>query len=153
MSVLIRRYQPADQAAVYELIARVLGEFGFSFAVGGIERDLQDISARYGNDQAGFWVAEADGVIIGTVAIRPKEPQTAELKRLYVHPARRGSGLGQSLYGHAETFARGAGYQRIWLESSRRFAKAHRLYERNGFVLLARLDNSWEDNVYERQLV
>ena len=152
MSVLIRAYQPADQAAVRQLIESVLREYGFAFAVGGLERDLQEINERYGNDKAGFWVAEADGVIVGTVAIRPKEHLTCELKRLYLHPERRGLGLGQALYQHAEAFARTAGYQRIWLDSSRRFGKAHRLYERNGFVLLAQLDNDWEDNVYELKL-
>jgi GNAT superfamily N-acetyltransferase len=55
-------------------------------------------------------------------------------------------------YAHAEAFARAAGYQAIWLDSSRRFGKARRLYERNGFVLLEELDNDWEDNVYEKRL-
>lgn len=152
MPVLIRPYQPADQAPVSALIASVLVEFGFAFAVGGLERDLREIGERYGTEKAGFWVAALDGVVVGTVAIRPKAERTCELKRLYVHPTQRGLGLGQKLYEHAEAFARGAGYERIWLDSSRRFAKAHRLYERNGFILLEQLDNEWEDNVYERQL-
>ena len=84
--------------------------------------------------------------------MRPKQNRTCELKRLYVRADRRGYGLGQALYEHAEAFARRAGYDRIWLDSSRRFGKAHRLYERNGFVLVERLDNEWEDNVYERSL-
>ena len=44
------------------------------------------------------------------------------------------------------------GYAKLWLDSSRRFTSAHRLYERNGFVLVERLDNDWEDNVYEKSL-
>ncbi|MGO8998187.1 MAG: hypothetical protein ACLQVI_33115 [Polyangiaceae bacterium] len=43
-------------------------------------------------------------------------------------------------------------HQAIWLDSSRRFGKARRLYERNGFVLLEEIDNDWEDNVYEKPL-
>jgi putative acetyltransferase len=152
MTLQIRPYQPADLAPVRALIAGVLHEFGFAFAVGGLESDLQAIDARYGSARAGFWVAEAAGVIGGTVAIRPKSAETCELKRLYVSVAERGSGLGQKLYAHAEACARAAGYQRIWLDSSRRFAKAHRLYARNGFVLLESLDNEWEDNVYEKEL-
>lgn len=161
MSMRIRPYQPADQRAVRDLIESVLREFGFSLSIGGLERDLGELAVRYGSANAGFWVAESTestehgapcGALIGTVAIRPLRDRTCELKRLYLSPTQRGRGLGQSLYSHAESFARGAGYDTIWLESSRRFGRAHRLYERNGFVLRAQLDNDWEDNVYEKSL-
>jgi GNAT superfamily N-acetyltransferase len=152
MPVVLRPVRPEDRPAVRALVEQVLGEFGFRAQVGGVERDLAEIAQRYGGARAGFWVADEDGVIVGTVAVRPKDDGRCELKRLYLRPDRRGSGLGQRLYAHAEAFARAAGYERIWLDSSRRFAQAHRLYERNGFVLLERLDNDWEDNVYEKRL-
>lgn len=41
-------------------------------------------------------------------------------------------------------------YDRVWLDSSRRFGRAHRLYERNGFTRVASLDNDWEDDIYEK---
>jgi GNAT superfamily N-acetyltransferase len=148
----IRDYRPADRTSVVSLVVEVLGEFGFTTKVGGVESDLREIEERYAGAQAGFWVAEACGAIVGTAAIRPRDGETCELKRLYVRAPFRGTGLGQRLYDYAEAFARSAGYARIWLDSSRRFAKAHRLYERNGFVLLTRLDNDWEDNVYEKRI-
>jgi GNAT superfamily N-acetyltransferase len=120
--------------------------------MGSLELDLAEAHQRYAGARAGFWVAEIDGEIVGTVAIRPKEGATCEIKRLYLRKDRRGAGLGQALFDHAEAFARGAGYEAIWLDSSRRFAKARRLYGRNGFVLLEELDNDWEDNVYEKRL-
>lgn len=153
MSVTVRPYRDEDRDAVRALVAAVLTEFGFGHAVGGVERDLAEITTRYGAEGAGFWVAvEGDNEVVGTVAIRPKEGRTCELKRLYLHPERRGAGLGQRLYDHAEEFARRAGYDAIWLDSSRRFGKAHRLYERNGFTLIERVDNEWEDNLYEKRL-
>ncbi len=152
MTVVIRPYRPDDREAVRALVAEVLTEFGFGHAVGGLERDLAEIESRYGGERAGFWVADDGGSIAGTVAVRPKEGLTCELKRLYLRAGHRGAGLGQRLYEHAERFARDAGYEAVWLDSSRRFGKAHRLYERNGFTLLARLDNDWEDNVYEKRL-
>jgi GNAT superfamily N-acetyltransferase len=152
MSARIRDMRPEDLPAVRRLVETVLGEFGFTGQVGGVDRDLAEVRDRYGGDRAGFWVADADGVVVGTVAVRPKDGRTCELKRLYLRPEERGTGLGQRLYDHAEAFARAAGYARIWLDSSRRFARAHRLYERNGFVLLESLDNDWEDDVYEKVL-
>jgi GNAT superfamily N-acetyltransferase len=134
-----------------ELVRIVLAEHGFPFEqVGSLRDDLAD--RRYAGEDAGFWVAEVDGAIVGTVAVRPKEGRTCEIKRLYLRSDMRGLGLGQALYDHAESFARAAGYERIWLDSSRRFARAHRLYERNGFVLVEQVDNEWEDSVYEKEL-
>ena len=148
----IRDVEPGDLPAVRKLVEDVLGEFGFTAQVGGIDRDLADVRERYAGGRAGFWVAEAGGIVVGTVAVRPKEGLTCELKRLYLRPDRRGEGLGQRLYEHAEAFALGAGYTRIWLDSSRRFGRAHALYRRNGFRLLESLDNDWEDDVYEKVL-
>jgi GNAT superfamily N-acetyltransferase len=152
MTVPIRPIEPADHAAVARLVAAVLAEHGFTLAMGGLEQDLQEAHARYAGARAGFWVAEKDGEVVGTVAVRPKQGATCEIKRLYLRADLRGAGLGQSLYEHAERFARAAGYERIWLDSSRRFARAHRLYQRNGFVLVESLDNDWEDDVYEKAL-
>jgi GNAT superfamily N-acetyltransferase len=152
MSPRIRDYAAADYPAVLSLIEAVLVEYGFSMNVGGVQRDLETAFDRHAKSKAGFWVAELDGAVIGTVAVRPKDDRTCELKRLYVRTDARGHGIGQALYAHAEAFARAAGYGRIWLDSSRRFVQARRLYERNGFALLEELRNDWEDNVYEKRL-
>lgn len=149
---MIRPYRNDDFAAVLELVTKTLTEYGFPAHVGGVEQDLHDIETRYGRARAGFWVAEIDGVLVGSIAIRPKVDRTCELKRLYVHKTARGQGVGRALYAHAEAFARSAGYDRIWLDSSRNFTEARRLYERNGFALIEELDNDWHDNVYEKRL-
>jgi putative acetyltransferase len=156
-AVCLRDVAASDKDAVTALVVDVLGEFGFTAKVGGVEQDLAELAQRYtAARRGGFWVAELEGRVVGSVAIRRKEkdeePHVCELKRLYLHPSVRAHGLGQLLYEHAERFARAAGYSKIWLDSSRRFGKAHRLYERNGFVLVASLDNDWEDNVYEKTL-
>jgi len=151
MRVVIRAYRRDDFDAVVALVTSVLAEYGFSAHVGGVQADLAAIEDGY-MSRGGFWVAEIDGAVAGTVAIRPKEGTTCELKRLYVSKSFRGRGVGRDLYAHAEAFARGAGYERIWLDSSRKFVEARRLYEKNGFVLLEELANDWCDNVYEKRL-
>jgi putative acetyltransferase len=148
----IRDYEAADLAVVLEIIEAALVEHGFARNVGGLRRDLETLEGRYDQARAGFWVAELHGGIVGAVALRPKDETTCELKRLYVRSAMRGYGIGRALFAHAEAFARSAGYARIWLDSSRRFKAARRLYEKSGFVLLEELANDWEDNVYEKSL-
>ncbi len=173
---MIRPFRDDDFAAVLELVTTTLTEYGFPPNVAGnVEQDLK---TNYRGPRAGFWIAEIDGELVGTIAIRPKVDRdgglrppspreaapriaplrsaildrTCELKRLYVHKSARGQGVGRALYAHAEAFARAAGYDRIWLDSSRRFTEARRLYERNGFTLTSELDNDWHDNVYEKRL-
>lgn len=148
----IRAYEPKDFDAVLALVTGVLVEFGFGDNVGGARRDLENIESGYRPPRGGFWVAEEAGVVIGTIAIRPKDDSTCELKRLYVNPSLRGQGTGAALYAHAEAFARSAGFACIWLDSSRKFVSARRLYEKNGFTLIAEIDNDWCDNVYEKRL-
>ena len=147
---MIRAYRKDDYEAVVALVTSVLAEYGFTAHVGGVRKDLAAIEDGYA--RGGFWVAEIDGAVAGTVAIRPKDAATCELKRLYVSRSFRGRGVGGALYAHAEAFARSAGYERIWLDSSRKFASARRLYEKNGFILLEELANDWCDNVYEKRL-
>jgi putative acetyltransferase len=175
---VIRAYRRDDFAAVLTLVTTTLTEYGFPAHIGNVQQDLHDIETHYGRARAGFWVAEIDAGLAGTVALRPKVDResrsatqrfeakplgglgggaphldrTCELKRLYVHKSARGQGVGRALYANAEAFARAAGYDRIWLESSRLFTEARRLYERNGFTLVEELDNDWHDNVYEKRL-
>jgi putative acetyltransferase len=151
----LRAYAAPDRDELTRLIVTTLAEFGFAPDMGGLDADLAAIAERYAPPRGTFVIAELEGHVVGSVAVRERiasDTGVCELKRLYVSPLARGHGLGQRLYEHAESFARAAGYRRIWLDSSRRFTAARRLYERNGFVLLEELDNDWEDNVYEKTL-
>ena len=64
----------------------------------------------------------------GCVAVRLLDPQTAEMKRLYVRAAHRGKGLGRALAEAAITAAREAGCARIVLDTLPKMAEAQGLY-------------------------
>lgn len=154
MNIEFRRYTSGDFKSVKNLIEEVLAEHNFKISVGGLQKDLELLNSgsNYDNEKSSFWVAVDNKNVIGTVAIRNKDNKVAELKRLYVHKDYRGLGIGKKLYMLAESFAKDKGYQYLWLDSSRRFKDAAKLYKKNGFKLLAELDNDWEDNIYQKQL-
>jgi GNAT superfamily N-acetyltransferase len=56
-----------------------------------------------------------------------------ELKRMYVAPDRRGSGVADALMRSVDDFARGRGAARVYLETGLRQSAACRVYERNGY--------------------
>jgi putative acetyltransferase len=69
----------------------------------------------------------------GCVAVRLLDPQTAEMKRLYVRAAHRGKGLGRALAEAAIGAARDAGCARIVLDTLPRMREAQALYGLLGF--------------------
>jgi len=80
-----------------------------------------------------FLVVYQDGAPVGCGALRLLNAETAELKRMYVVPAARGTGLGKLLVTALETEARALGVRRLVLETGVRQAAALALYQATGF--------------------
>ncbi|MEW2623256.1 GNAT family N-acetyltransferase [Streptomyces sp. NPDC048106] len=73
------------------------------------------------------------GAADGTRRLLGGSPRTAELKRMYVRPAGRGTGLGRGLLLAVEEAARRLGAVRIVCESNTQLTVARALYTRNGY--------------------
>jgi putative acetyltransferase len=80
-----------------------------------------------------FLVAYRNGEPVGCGAVRLIDPETGELKRMYVDPNLRGQGVGRQLVTALETEARALGARRLVLETGHRQLAALALYERTGF--------------------
>ena len=78
-------------------------------------------------------LAEIEGVPAGCAAVRPLEDVTCELKRVYVRPEFRGTGMGRRLTETAMRAASEIGYKSIRLDTLPQMAAAQRLYEHLGF--------------------
>ena len=80
-----------------------------------------------------FLVVYRDGTPVGCGALRMLDPETGELKRMYVDPTQRGQGLGRRLVEALEAEARALGSRRLVLETGTRQLAALALYEATGF--------------------
>ncbi len=80
-----------------------------------------------------FVVAFAGDAPVGCGAMRRIEPETGELKRMYVVPSARGTGIGRALVDALEREARHIGIRRLVLETGIRQIAALALYEHTGF--------------------
>jgi ribosomal protein S18 acetylase RimI-like enzyme len=96
--------------------------------------ELHALATYYTGQGGALWIAESDGTIAGMIAVHPTGQANWEICRVYVDPARHGSGLGHTLLDLAEHHAIAAGAQRLALWSDTRFDRAHRFYEKRSYV-------------------
>ncbi len=121
---MIRAAQPADE----EIVRGLFREYADSL---GVDLSFQDFESEVG-DPFGFY----ELVLLtedGCVALRHIDEHTCEMKRLYVRPAARGSGLGRRLAEAVIAAGRERGYDRMLLDTLPSMAAAQRLYESLGF--------------------
>lgn len=79
------------------------------------------------------YVAKAGELIVGMTFLKPLPDDEIELKRLYVRPEARGTGLGRRLLRHAMGQARDLGKNRMLLDTISPLKQAIQLYEQHGF--------------------
>ncbi len=85
-------------------------------------------------DPASRYLLARDGSrAIGCCAVEPVEPGVYELKRMFVAPDARGTGVSTALVAESERLARSGGGVRLRLETGVRQPAAMRLYERAGY--------------------
>jgi len=95
--VHIRKIRPDDAPQVKSLIDAIFDSEFASERKAYACFDLNDPVRYYSGKKDIFLVAEKDGKIVGTVAIKEDSPDTALLRRVFVHKEFRGLGYGEKL--------------------------------------------------------
>jgi GNAT superfamily N-acetyltransferase len=98
---------------------------------------VEEREAHWSSDGAldGAFVAEVEGRVVGVVKLGPDadDPSVGRLCGLDVEPAAQGAGVGATLYEHAVTTLRDAGFSEavVWLFADNGHARG--FYERRGW--------------------
>lgn len=115
------------------IIAVLFGEYEARYG-DYFSRDAEvELTEWYLAPQGLFIVLERDGEIIATGAYKPFDEQTAEVKRIWTHPALRQQGLAQRVMRELESRAQVAGYRHIYLTTGFRQPEAVKLYLSLGY--------------------
>jgi carbonic anhydrase len=101
-----------------------------------IARELESLPAPVAEPGGRLFVAaEPNGPVCGCVGIQRHSDNEAEIKRLYLRPECRGTGLGHALFAAALDAAIELGYQYVLVSTiPSHMATANAMYDRLGFV-------------------
>lgn len=133
MNIKIRKFEKKDQAQVYKLILSILKkEFPLEQQTYSAI-DLNDIQSNYGGKKDIFLVALVGNSVIGTIAVKEDDRNTALLRRIFVSPEFRGIGLGHKLIIRAIEFCEEKQYRLINFCTTNRMKAANALCQKNGF--------------------
>jgi putative acetyltransferase len=130
---LVEAASAAQVETCRELFLEYQRALGVSLCFQGFDRELAMLPGDYAPPNGRLYLALASGKVAGCVALRPLFHRDAEMKRLYVRPACRGSGLGRLMATRVIGDARTLGYDNLKLDTLPQMKAAQRLYEDLGF--------------------
>lgn len=147
MSIKIERIKPLDNAGIEQVIKSVLEEHGVNKpGTAYFDDSLKDMYSFYTVPNSAYFIAHVNGKLVGGAGIYPTAglpTGICELVKMYLLPEARGKGYGKLLIDTCIDFAKGTGYQNIYLETMNELSNAIGMYQKSGFKLLtAPLGNS-----------
>lgn len=135
-------FQPHLAQAVIDFVLPIqTQEFGVSVSLED-QPDLKDIAGYFQNGASNFWVARANGDVIGTIALKDIGEDGFALKKMFVHRDWRGisPSVAHKLLQVAIEWAQSNDARKIILGSTPMMTRAHRFYEKHGFVNVDKAD-------------
>ena len=125
----------ADLAEAATLLRTYAASLPVDLAYQGFDAEVAALPGPYAPPEGVLLVARAPGrAAVGCVAMRPLGGGICEMKRLYVAPAGRGTGLGRRLAEAVIAAAERAGHREMWLDTLPSMGAALTLYRALGFV-------------------
>lgn len=137
--VRLRPPVPGDMGRV---VARhgalYFAEYGWDWTFEALVAQVaSEFVLKYKPERERCWIAELDGMVVGSTFVVEKSAEIAKLRLVYLEPEARGFRISRLMLDAAMTFAVAAGYARMMLWTNRNLLAARALYAGAGFVMTA----------------
>ncbi|MBB3112718.1 DNA-binding MarR family transcriptional regulator/GNAT superfamily N-acetyltransferase [Paenibacillus phyllosphaerae] len=135
--------QPGDAGMLIHMHGWIYAqECGYNHVFEGyVCKTFYDVLLTYSPDRDRFWLAEADGQIVGSIAIIGQSEGKAQLRWFMLHPDYRGLGLGKKLLHEAISYCRARNIRQLFLETTQDQKTAIGMYAKAGFQKVAEREN------------
>jgi ribosomal protein S18 acetylase RimI-like enzyme len=146
-AVSLRRAEAADVPRLTELVQVAYGQY--VERLGGRPRPMTDDYADVVR-RSSVTVAERSGEVVGLIVLGVDD-EGFFVDNVAVDPSHQGGGVGRALLEHAETVARGEGFDSIYLYTHELMTENLAMYSRAGYVEYERRRHSDACLVYLRK--
>lgn len=140
MSFRIQSFESKYQSEVIALIKRIqVDEFSIPIEDGQLN-ELHSISTSFQKDNGNYWVALFNEKVIGTIAVIDIGHHAFELRDVFLDQEYRGkvTGFAKQLLDTVIAWSKEHAVNTIYLGTTLSFKRAHRFYEKHGFLEIAR---------------
>jgi ribosomal protein S18 acetylase RimI-like enzyme len=113
----IQAESAAEIATARQLFEEYAAALGFNLCFQNFDKELAELPGKYAAPSGRLFLAVEGEQTAGCVALRELGENTCEMKRLYVRPDFRGTGLGRNLTEKLIETARELGYKQMRLDT------------------------------------
>lgn len=141
--VVIRPFAPqyaGEVRALFVAINRLLSpphmrDVFEAYIARSLIEEIDRIDAYYRQRDGGFWVALTGNKVVGMFGLERVAAESLELRRMYVDPSARRSGIARRMLRYAEAECRRRHFRRLELSTSELQEAALGLYRSEGYTL------------------
>ena len=125
---------PVDHQSVVGIFREYVTSPSVDLGFQDYEQEFATLPGAYAPPEGCLLLALEGDAVVGCAALRRVDALSAEMKRVYLRPATRGTGLGRRLVTAVLAEAHRLGYRRVCLDVLPEFPTAQALYLSLGFV-------------------
>ncbi|WP_158526707.1 GNAT family N-acetyltransferase [Serratia marcescens] len=132
LEYLIKQIHPGTDS-ILSIISELYDEYEKLYGLESSSRHTKEPFYLYLPPRGIFITLETENNIIAIGAYKPFSDDTAEIKRIWIHPEYRGQKIAGLVLHELERLAKKSGYSNLYLTTGTKQHKAVNLYLREGF--------------------